>query len=137
MRKILLPIDGSKRSLRTVNYVKKIFRPEDCEITVLEVYQDYTYYNTNREYEYDESKLERDMAPIMEELKDYKVETKILFGDPGEKIVKFAREKKFDQIIMTRSSRGPLRMLGSVATYIVRNADFVTVTVIREKDIPN
>ena len=134
MRKILLPIDGSKRSLRTVDYVKKIFRPGDCELTVLEVYQDYKYYNTNREYEYDEAKLERDMAPITEALKDYKVETKVLFGDPGEMIVKFAREKKFDQIIMTRSSRGPLRMLGSVATYIVRNGDFVTVTVLREKE---
>ncbi len=134
MRKILLPIDGSERSMRTVEYVKSICRPEDCELTVLEVYQDYKYYNTNREYEYDEAKLERDIAPVLEELKDYKVETQILFGDPGEKIVKFARDKKFDHIIMTRSSRGPIRKLGSVATYIVRNADFISVTVIKEKE---
>ena len=34
--------------------------------------------------------------------------------------------------IMTRSSRGPLRKLGAGATYIVSNAPFLDVIVMRE-----
>ncbi|MFR6379298.1 MAG: universal stress protein, partial [Evtepia sp.] len=43
-----------------------------------------------------------------------------------------AKEEQIDMIIMTRSSRGSLRKLGSVATYIVRNASFLDVIVMRE-----
>ena len=44
---------------------------------------------------------------------------------PGVEIVEYAKESGTEMIIMTRSSRGPLRKLGSVATYIVRNASFL------------
>lgn len=33
---------------------------------------------------------------------------------------------------MTRSSRGPLQKLGSVATYVVRNAQFLDLIIMRE-----
>lgn len=33
---------------------------------------------------------------------------------------------------MTRSSRGSTQKLGSVSTYIVQNASFITTTVLRE-----
>lgn len=46
--------------------------------------------------------------------------------------MEYAKEEQIDMIIMTRSSRGPLRKLGSVATYIVRNASFLDVIVMRE-----
>ena len=38
----------------------------------------------------------------------------------------------FDAILMTRSSRGSTQKLGSVSTYIVQNASFITTTVLRE-----
>ena len=34
--------------------------------------------------------------------------------------------------VMTRSSRGPLQKLGSVATYVVRNAQFLDLIIMRE-----
>ena len=48
-------------------------------------------------------------------------------------IVEYAKEIGAEAIIMTRSSRGPLRKLGSVATYIVKNASFLDVYVMREE----
>ena len=45
----------------------------------------------------------------------------------------YAKEIGAEAIIMTRSSRGPLRKLGSVATYIVKNASFLDVYVMREE----
>ena len=39
---------------------------------------------------------------------------------------------------MTRSTRGPIRKLGSVATYIVKNASFLNVIVMAEEgDTPS
>ena len=37
-----------------------------------------------------------------------------------------------DTIVMTRSSRGPLRRMGSVAAYVVKNAGFLDIVVMRE-----
>ena len=37
MKKILLPVDGSKRSIRTVEMVKQLCDPADSDITVVKV----------------------------------------------------------------------------------------------------
>ena len=34
IKKVLLPIDGSERSKRTVRMVKRVCRPEECEIYI-------------------------------------------------------------------------------------------------------
>ena len=68
-------------------------------------------------------------------LPGYKVQTQVLLGSaPGVELVEYAREIEADEIIMTRSSRGPIRKLGSVANYIVKNASFLDVFVMREED---
>ena len=67
-------------------------------------------------------------------LPGYQVKTQVLLGSaPGAEIVEYAKEIGADMILMTRSSRGPIRKLGSVATYIVRNASFLDVFVMREE----
>ena len=88
MKHVLLPIDGSTRSLRTIDMVQQTYRPQDTEVTLL--------------------------------------------GSPGPEIVYYARERGFDALVMTRSSRGPLQKLGSVATYVVRNAQFLDLIIMRE-----
>lgn len=35
MKKILLPIDGSPRSLRTIQEIKQSYDPKETEITIL------------------------------------------------------------------------------------------------------
>lgn len=40
MKKILLPIDGSPRSLRTIQVVKQSYIPAETEITILLVVPD-------------------------------------------------------------------------------------------------
>ena len=35
MKKILLPVDGSSRSLKTVEAVKQFFHPDNCQIIVV------------------------------------------------------------------------------------------------------
>ena len=123
MKKILLPVDGSKRSIRTVEMVKQLCDPADSDITVVKVVSAQLYINSMDEIKHNAEKAQPEQ-----------VKTQVLLGSaPGVEIVEYAKESGTEMIIMTRSSRGPLRKLGSVATYIVRNASFLDVIVMREE----
>ena len=129
MKKILLPVDGSKRSLRTVEAVKQLCDPAESDITIVKVVSAQLYINSMDEIKHNAEKAQ----PELDLLSGYQVKTQVLLGSaPGAEIVEYAKEEQIDMIIMTRSSRGPLRKLGSVATYIVRNASFLDVIVMRE-----
>ena len=128
MNKILLPVDGSKRSLRTVEMVQRLCDPAESDITIVKVVSAQLYIKRNAE------KAQPELDAVAALLPGYQVKTQVLLGSaPGAEIVEYAKETGTDMIIMTRSSRGPLRKLGSVATYIVRNASFLDVIVMREE----
>ena len=141
MKKILLPIDGSPRSLRTIQTVKQTIAPDDVEITILMVLDsapkpeapgtdpEDPAVAVDPEAEANSRLLVDSFARM---LPGYTVEIVLRRGQPGPEIVSFAEEGQFDSILMTRSSRGPTQKLGSVASYIVRNAAFITTTVLRE-----
>ena len=134
MKKILLPIDGSKRSIRTVEMVKQICPPFDSDITIVKVVSAQLYINSMDEIKHNAEKAQPELEAVAEMLSEYRVKTQVLLGSaPGVEIVEYAKETGADMILMTRSSRGPLRKLGSVATYIVRNASFLDVIVMREE----
>lgn len=79
-------------------------------------------------------KAQPELDSVAEMLPGFQVKTQVLLGSaPGVEIVEYAKEIGAEAIIMTRSSRGPLRKLGSVATYIVKNASFLDVYVMREE----
>ena len=135
MKKVLLPIDGSKRSIRTVKMVKQLCDPKDCEITIVKVISAQLYINSMDEIKHNAEKARPELDDVAEMLPGYQVKTQVLLGSaPGVEIVEFAKENEIDMVIMTRSSRGPLRKLGSVATYIVRNASFLDVIVMHEEE---
>ena len=77
-------------------------------------------------------KAQEDLAGFARMLEGYNVQTDFRRGSPGPEIVHYAQEKGFDTIIMTRSSRGPLQRLGSVATYVVKNAPTLDLFIMRE-----
>ena len=135
MKKVLLPIDGSKRSIRTVEMVKHICKPEECEIYIAKVIGAQLYINSMEEIKHRAEQARPELNAVAEMLPGYKVQTQVLLGSaPGVELVEYAREIEADEIIMTRSSRGPIRKLGSVANYIVKNASFLDVFVMREED---
>ena len=69
-------------------------------------------------------------------LEGYTVHTELLFGTPGPEIVRYTKKEKFDLIMMTRSSRGPLQKLGSVASYIAKKAPDCDILIMREVHTP-
>lgn len=135
MKKILLPVDGSKRSIRTVEVVKQLCDPAEIDITIVKVVSAQLYINSMDEIRHNAEKAQPELQAVADMLPDYQVKTQVLLGSaPGVEIVEYAKEAGIDVIIMTRSSRGPIRKMGSVATYIVRNASFLDVLVMREEE---
>lgn len=134
MKNVLLPIDGSARSLRTIDMVKQICSPQQVAVTMVMVVPDQMHIDGQFERERIRRKAEQELATFAALLEGWTVDTVLLRGNPGPEVVQFAREKGYDTLIMTRSSRGPLQKLGSVATYIVRNAQFLNLIIMREAE---
>lgn len=133
MKKVLLPVDGSARSKRTVEVVRQLYKPQECEIIIAKVIGAQLYLNSADEIKHNAEKAQPELDGVAAMLPEYKVGTQVLLGSaPGPEIVEFAKEADVDTIVMTRSSRGPLRRMGSVAAYVVKNAGFLDVVVMRE-----
>lgn len=133
MKKVLLPVDGSDRSKRTVEVVKQLYKPDECELIIAKVIGAQLYLNSTDEIKHNAEKAQPELDGVAAMLPGYQVSTQILLGSaPGPEIVEYAKEMKVDTILMTRSSRGPLRRMGSVAAYVVKNAGFVDIIVMRE-----
>ncbi len=134
MKKILLPIDGSSRSLRTIRMVQQMHPLQDVELTLLMVLPDQMHIDGQFERDRQLRKGTQELETFASLLEGWKVETVLLRGSPGPEIVQYAKEEGFDALAMTRSSRGPLRRLGSVAAYVVKNAQFLDLFILREAD---
>jgi nucleotide-binding universal stress UspA family protein len=134
MKKILLPIDGSPRSARTIEMLKHSYRPDEADVTLLMVEFKDERVEMSKIFEKYAEEAKHRLAELAESLAGYQVHTQLLFGTPGPEIVRYAKKEKFDLIMMTRSSRGPLQKLGSVASYIVKKAPDCDLLIMREAE---
>ncbi|MFW2491355.1 universal stress protein [Clostridium chromiireducens] len=131
-RKVLIPIDGTERSMHSLDFVKEIFPEDTIEITIMNVKE---LVLINEMIVADEIKLAQELGEEIleaakEKMKDYKVETYFTFGYPGDEIVKKANEENIGVIVMTRSTkRGLNRIIGSVTTNVVKRAKCIVMIV--------
>lgn len=132
MKKILLPIDGSERSVRTIHMLKQSYRPDEVDVTLIMVEFRDERVEVSMIYEKYAQEARKKLAALEATLEGYQVKSVLLFGSPGPEIVRYAKQEKFDLIMMTRSSRGPLQKLGSVASYIVKKAPDCDLLIMRE-----
>lgn len=124
--KILVPLDGSKNSLRALDTAILFFKNQDTVITGLHVIH---FYNTiNKEIRIKQIKNAQNIMKVaLKHVKqdDVRFADKIQYnGYIGNTIVKFAHDHKFNLIII--GSRGPHPIaemfLGSVANYVINKA---------------
>ena len=93
---------------------------------------DVVTFSPRKAYPENDAEVSRQLlASFARMMTEYKVDTALRFGNPGPEIIGFAKEGGFDAILMTRSSRGCTQKMGSVSTYIVRNASFIDITVLK------
>lgn len=125
MKKILLPIDGTQRSIDAAEFIAENFNPNDVEVISVSVREDYYAFamtQTNPQRIIDETMPI--FEPVENILKGFKLTKKVLIGrKAGEEIVLFAKENNIDTIVITKSSkRGIKNFIGSVAAYVVSHS---------------
>ena len=132
--KALVPLDGTERSMHSLNWLKDFFKKDAISITLMNVMEivitNDMVVPTEFDYLVEESKSFLDKAK--KELEGYEVENFITFGYAGEQILKKAKKDSYDIIIMTKSNKkGLYKMVGSVTSKVVRNTH-ISVIVIPE-----
>ena len=131
-RKVLIPIDGTERSMHSLEFVKEIFPKDSVEIIIMNVKE---LVLINEMIVADEIKFSQELGEEVleaakEKMKDYKTETYFTFGYPGDEIIKKANEENIGIIVMTKSTkRGLTRMIGSVTTNVVKRAKCIVMIV--------
>lgn len=127
MKKILLPIDGSARSLRSIQMARQFYRPEEAVFTILTVLPEDLPPDPRRS-----ARVQAELDKWAALLEGYQVDTAIRHGFAGPEIVRFAENGFYDAILMTRASRNTQHKLGSVANYIIREVPYLDVLVMHE-----
>lgn len=123
MRKIVLPLVETERSLLALQYVKKHFSSNQVEIILVMADESLPITATRDDEEQALSTLEQKLQLITAVLKNYQVITKGCLGKAGQNIVKIAKEYNADYIIMTKSAQPDmLSMIGKTADYVINNA---------------
>ena len=96
MKHVLLPIDGSTRSLRTIDMVQQTYRPQDTEVTLLMVLPDQMHIDGQFARDRMARKAAQELETFAALLPGWTVRTELLWGSPGPEIVYYARERGFD-----------------------------------------
>ena len=134
--KILVPLDGTERSMHSLNWLKKFLSKDDISITLMNVMEIVLTSDMMvpmpipNEFDYLSEASELFLDTAIKELEGYEVEKFSILGYAGDEILKKAEKGSYDIIVMTKcSKKGLYRILGSVTSKVVRNAK-VPVTVI-------
>jgi nucleotide-binding universal stress UspA family protein len=136
MKKVLLPVDGTPRSMKAAELVKKLYSADECEVYVVTVREDY---EAMLEKDYNMAKVDRESMPIINKaasiLEGYKIKKEVLVGkSASEEIIHYAENIKAHAIVMTKSTKTAFkRVLGSVTSSVVKNAPCI-VMIVPEKD---
>lgn len=127
---VLVPIDGSKTSLRALNSAIEIAQMSGAEITILHVIPTVEESAKARVSKF-EKQLEKqgkdilDDASLVAKKQKIKYKTSLIRDSPGHAIVRLAKKGKFDHIVMSTTGTGSAQgdMLGSVSNYVVHKAE--------------
>ncbi|SFD04953.1 universal stress protein [Clostridium uliginosum] len=132
MKKILVPIDGTERSMHSLEFIKGIFPKDTVEIILMHVKE---LVFINGMVVSDELTNAEQLGMVIlndaaEQMKDYSNTTYLGFGYAGNEIIKKSKEDDIDIIVMTKSTKkGLTRMIGSVTTYVVKHSKCIVMIV--------
>lgn len=130
MKKILIPLDGTERSMHSIDLVKNLYNKDEVEITLLYIKEDVKSMIMEEDLAAAEKDMQKVATPAIKELAGYKLNCEFGLIDPGSEIVKRAMMNSIDIIVMTKSTKkGLTRMIGSVTSYVVRNTPCIVMIV--------
>lgn len=146
VKKILVPTDGSKGSGNAIQMAVELAKNNDAELYILyvvpkgELPKKVVDYLKEERIDGGLGKLstkvigEAVLEPVLKKIKSQGVNAgkwMILRGDPAQEILKFAKSRKVDMIVMGKSGHGSIKglLLGSVSRKVCNLAECACVTV--------
>ncbi|MEM2160874.1 MAG: universal stress protein [Candidatus Nitrosotenuis sp.] len=135
-QKILVALDGSKNSIRGLN--EAIYLARQCQAIITGIYViPRPPHPAFRSPRYPEKPRLQGAQNIMDFAKRHcaqngiMFEQKIVFGDAGHTIVKFAKDKKFDIIVIGARGIGAIKevFFGSVSNYVLHKTSLPVLVV--------
>jgi nucleotide-binding universal stress UspA family protein len=130
--KILVPVDGSENSKRAFSYAAYLSKNLKGEITTLNVADAPPTVYVQSQKVLDEllEKYSKAREKVFDEYRELaqkegiEIITKVIFGDPGQEIVKFSLKEEFDVIVIGNRGMGHLKemIVGSVSKTVIHDA---------------
>lgn len=135
MRSILVPIDGSDRSQKSLDFILNEFSNEKVKITLMCV-NDVVLTNLTNPMIIDmrvkesEKEIKSMLDRLKRKLQGYEVKTYYTIGDAGQEIIEKSIDGKFDLIVMTKSTKKNfIDSIGSATLYVVKKSKCTVVIV--------
>lgn len=132
--KVLVPLDGSEKSMHSLDWLKKFYSNEAVEVTLLNVME--VYYTPEmppiEDFSHETARKwsSETLDKAEKQLEGYTVGKLSVPGSSADVILGHAKEGAFDLIIMTKSSvKGLTRLIGSVTSKVVRDSEVAVVVV--------
>lgn len=127
MKKILVPVDGSKTSIHTFDYVKHFAKIYDSEIHLMNVEE-----KTASGFKAGENVISESLAYF--EGEELNIKTRVELGDVAKNILRISEEENFDLVVIGTHGMDYSRIfnLGSTASKVIHHSK-VPVLLIREK----
>ena len=129
LKKILVPLDGSKNSLRALDSAISLAKPNKASITGIFVIQDSPSELASIRAIINKAihKQHKDFAKKAQEkcaVNEVNFVDIIEFGKEGPRIVSYAKKNNFDLIVMGSRGLGSFRefFLGSTSTYVMHES---------------
>jgi len=146
IKKILVPVDGSKHASKAIEMAANVARQDDAVIHLLHVATLTKIPDGIREYIKSENIHESSYFVALQTMGNRileaaceeairkgaeNVQASVLEGDPAETIINYAKEGGFDMIVLGSRGLGNFKglMLGSVSSKVCHAADRTCVTV--------
>lgn len=131
-KKILVPIDGTERSMHSLEFIKGIFKKDEVEVEIMNV-KELVFIDgisLAEEIKNSENLGRRILDKAAEIMGEHDVKVHFTFGYPGDEIIRKAKEDNVDFIVMTKSTKkGLTRMIGSVTASVVKQAKCIVMIV--------
>ena len=141
MKKILVPIDGSKCSQLALQKARKLGEAFGSRITIITVIDSIRYLDMDFKFDAIRDGIELSkqlLANAKEEFKDYPNEVDAIYktGDVAEEIINTADEGDYDIIVIGSRGLGIFSrtILGSVSHKVIQHAN-VTVMVVKSSEL--
>ena len=129
IKKILVPLDGSKNSMRGLD--EAIYLARQCHATITGLYVvPLSKPKTNSQISYIEKYLLGNASKFMSKAKKRAAQNGIIFydelvyGDEGPKIIQFANNKQFDIVVIGSRGMSSIKetFLGSTSNYVLHKS---------------